>query len=139
MGGPERRISRRKLIGCIGCGAVLSLTAIVAFAALVAGGVFHMLRSTDPYQLGMTQLRHHEQALDALGTPIEEGWIPGGSIRINGPFGEAHLSIPVSGPKAKGTLYVEATKRAGEWQFQTLQLKLASGRRIDLLGSSPSR
>jgi len=137
MGALKQGISRRKLIGCIGCGAVLFLTAIAAFVALVVGGVFKVMRSTDPYQQAMSQLRQHPEAVAVLGVPIEEGWIPWGSVRVNGPFGEAHLSISVSGPKDKGTLYVEAVRRAGAWQFLALYLELASGRRIDLRDSSP--
>ena len=47
--------------------------------------------------------------------------------------GEANLSIPLSGPKGKATLYVEAKKSADVWLFQTMVVKIEkTGERIDL-------
>jgi Cytochrome oxidase complex assembly protein 1 len=47
--------------------------------------------------------------------------------------GEANPSIPLSGPKGKATLYVEAKKSADTWFFQTMVVKIErNGERIDL-------
>jgi hypothetical protein len=41
--------------------------------------------------------------------------------------------IPLSGPKGKATLYVEAMKSADIWVFQTMVVKIEkTGERIDL-------
>jgi hypothetical protein len=46
---------------------------------------------------------------------------------------QANLSIPLSGPKGKATLYVEAMKSADLWVFQTMVVKIEkTGERIDL-------
>ncbi|HVS04101.1 MAG TPA: cytochrome c oxidase assembly factor Coa1 family protein [Thermoanaerobaculia bacterium] len=53
-----------------------------------------------------------------------------------GAGGEASLAIPISGPEAAGTLYVEADKAAGRWRFSALQLAPRDGGpRIDLLAA----
>ena len=52
---------------------------------------------------------------------------------MNGGSGNADLTIPISGPKGKGTLYVVATKSAGEWTYSKLVVKIDStGETIDL-------
>ena len=69
----------------------------------------------------------------ALGTPIEEGWYLLGNTNVNGRSGDADLSIPVSGPKGKGTIYAVATKSGGEWSYSKLTVKIDStGEMIDL-------
>jgi hypothetical protein len=57
-----------------------------------------------------------------------------GNININGPSGNANLAIPLSGPKASATLYVVAEKRAGKWEYSTMEVAPeGQGERIDLL------
>lgn len=96
--------------------------------------VFGLMKEADVYGMALERARAHPEVVAALGTPIEEGWIPGGSININGPSGEASMSIPISGPNGAATIYLEARKSAGEWHFSTLVAEIESGgRRIDLL------
>jgi hypothetical protein len=56
--------------------------------------------------------------IEAIGSPISQTGIVSGNTNVNGPNGEANLSIPLSGPKGKATLYVEARKSA-DLDFQT--------------------
>ena len=57
-----------------------------------------------------------------------------GNINVNGPSGEAKIEIPIHGPKAKGTIYVEATKSAGKWNYSLMQVAVeGEDTRIDLL------
>ena len=48
--------------------------------------------------------------------------------------GEAELAIPIKGPDNSGTIYVVATKHAGKWTFESVEVQIR-GRleRIDLL------
>ncbi|MEP6907383.1 MAG: cytochrome c oxidase assembly factor Coa1 family protein [Pseudoxanthomonas sp.] len=112
--------------------AALALTLFAGFILLVVSAVFGMIKSSDAYQGAMRQLRSSPAAATALGAPIREGWFPMGNIKINGPSGEANLQIPVSGPKGKGDLFVEATKSAGAWHFHVLVLQ-AGHQRFDVL------
>src|SRR5437660_7473067 len=71
--------------------------------------------------------------IDAIGSPIVQTGIVSGNSNVNGPTGETNLSIPLSGPKGKATLYVEAKKSADIWLFQTMVVKIEkTGERIDL-------
>jgi hypothetical protein len=57
---------------------------------------------------------------------------PSGKTNVTGPSGEAELAISISGRKGKGTIYVIATKSAGEWQYSKLIVKTDNGETIDL-------
>lgn len=116
--------------------AALALALFAGLALLVVSAVFGMIKSSDAYQGAMQQLTASPAAATALGTPIRDGWFTMGNIAVNGPSGEANLQIPVSGPKGKGDLFVEATKSAGTWRFQVLVLQVG-GKRIDLLQETP--
>jgi len=47
-----------------------------------------------------------------------------GNTNINGASGEANLSIPISGPKGKGTIYVAAKKSLGRWNYSGLTVEI---------------
>jgi hypothetical protein len=57
---------------------------------------------------------------------------PSGKTNVTGLSGEAELAISISGRKGKGTIYVIATKSAGEWQYSKLIVKTDDGETIDL-------
>jgi hypothetical protein len=114
------------LVICIGC--------IVLLIIVIRGASSELIKSTDVCQQAMTELQANAQAVEALGTPIEIGVGVGGSYEVTGPSGSADLSIPVSGPEGSGTLYVVASKSAGTWRFEVLELAVEGvTERIDLL------
>jgi hypothetical protein len=44
------------------------------------------------------------------------------------------MTVPISGPKGKGTIYFVASKFAGKWTFSKLMVEIAkTGQRIDLI------
>ena len=71
--------------------------------------------------------------VEAIGTPIKEGMFVSGNTHVDGASGNADLSIPISGPKGKATIYAAATKFAGKWTYDKLVVQPASGDQIDLL------
>jgi hypothetical protein len=112
----------------------LGLSLFAAFVLLAVSALFGMMKSSDAYRLALQRVQASPAAAAALGAPIQEGWLVMGNIEVNGPSGAANLQIPVSGPAGEGDVFVEATKSAGAWNFQTLVLQLdADGKRIDLL------
>jgi hypothetical protein len=119
-------------VGCLIL--LLPVLALTSFLGAILAIVFGSIKSSDVYAGALERLRSSPAALEALGEPIEDGWLIGGHINVNGPSGAADISIPVHGPKAKGTLYAVASKSAGRWEYQTLELEV-EGRpeRIDLL------
>jgi len=104
-----------------------------AIAAFVIVVVFGALKQTDVYQTAVTRAKSNSQVMAALGQPISEGWFLSGNTNVNGGSGTADLTIPISGPKGKGTIYAVATKSAGEWNYSKLVVKIdRSGETIDL-------
>jgi len=117
------------VLGCSGA-IVIAVLAAVAIFSVVMGSI----KKSGAYQDAMEKLRATPAAVAALGEPIESGFFISGSVSVNGPSGEAELSIPVHGPQGKGTLYVEATKSAGRWEYDLLELVVAGQeQRIDIL------
>jgi hypothetical protein len=101
---------------------------------LFMSALFGMMKSSDAYQQALREAKSNPAVVQALGEPIEEGWLTMGDISVNGPTGEANLQIPISGPKGQGDIYLEATKSAGQWNYSTLLVRVdGSDQAIDLL------
>jgi hypothetical protein len=72
--------------------------------------------------------------IEALGSPINDGFLVSGNTNVNGASGESNLAIPISGPKGKGTIYVSANKSLGRWSYSGLVVEFGqTHERIDLL------
>jgi hypothetical protein len=113
-----------------GCFTLIVL--VVIFITCIVLFVFSVLKSTDVYKTALARAKNDQRVTAALGTPIRDGLVPLGSTKVNGPSGEANIAIPISGPKGKATIYAEATKSAGEWNFSKLAVKIDNGETIDL-------
>ncbi len=114
------------------------MVALVAgFVALIVMVVFGAMKSSDVYKTAVARAKSNPAVIEALGSPVQEGMFLSGKTNVDGASGEADLSIPVSGPKGSGTIYVVASKAAGQWNYTTLQVEVkGSGQRIDLLGET---
>jgi hypothetical protein len=114
---------------------------VVLFAGLMALmlGVFvGALKSSDAYEGALARTRSAPAVIAVLGTPIEAGYFVTGTIHVSGPTGLAELAIPVSGPRGRATVYVEAAKRLGDWHFDHLVVQVErTGARIDLAPGPP--
>ena len=116
----------------LGCLSMLVLFAV--FVGSIALIVFSAMKSNDVYKDALARAQAHPSVLEALGSPIKEGFLVSGNTNVNGPSGEANLSIPISGPKGKGTIYVAANKSLGRWNYSGLIVEIAkTHQRIDLL------
>jgi hypothetical protein len=117
----------------LGCLSTLGL--FIAFAAGIVFFVFGLMARSDVYAHALERARSNSSVVEALGEPIEPGWYLTGSIHVNGPSGNANIAIPISGSRGAGTVYAIATKHAGAWKYELLEVALASGgERIDLRG-----
>ncbi len=106
----------------------------VVFVGSIVLIVFSAVKSSDVYKDALARAKTHPAVIEALGSPVTEGLLLSGNTNVNGASGEANLSIPVSGPKGKGTVYVAATKSLGRWNYSGLVLEIArTHQRIDLL------
>ena len=106
----------------------------VVFVGSIVLIVFSAVKSSDVYKDGLARAKTHPAVIEALGSPVTEGLLLSGNTNVNGASGEANLSIPASGPKGKGTIYVAATKSLGRRNYSGLVLEIEkTHQRIDLL------
>ena len=111
---------------------MIAWLAVIGFIVAVFFSLAAAFKSSDVYKMALERLNTNPEAVRLLGTPIETGF-PTGNFSVNGPSGEASLSIPVEGPKAKGTVFIEATKAMDTWSFGHIQLQVEGHpERIDL-------
>lgn len=104
------------------------------FVTLVFSIVLGSLKSSDVYQASVAQAQNNAEVKAALGTPIEPGFWLAGNIKVSNSSGAADMTIPISGPQGKGTIYVIANKSAGKWNYSVMVCEIATtGARINLL------
>jgi hypothetical protein len=116
------------------------LAAVFVCGAVFVAGIFTLImgamRGSDVAREATARAQANAVVGQRLGTPISEGWIVGGSINVSPGAGDADLSVPISGPKGKGTVYVKAQKAGGEWTYSLMEAAIeGSSERIDLLAS----
>ena len=80
------------------------------------------MRSSYPYQLAVKRATESPAVAAKLGIPMHVGWLVSGNVNLNGPEGNASLSIPVSGPNGKGDIIVVGKKHGNHWNFETLEV-----------------
>jgi len=101
---------------------------VLLIFGLFAGGivyfVFKMIKQSDVYEDAVYTVSQNEACIEALGTPMEEGWFVSGSINITGSSGDADLTIPITGPYGEGTIFAVAEKKAGIWYYQLLEVEI---------------
>ncbi len=118
--------------GCL----TITILAVLFFTA-IALVIFGAIKSSDVYKTAVARAKTDPRVMAAIGTPVTEGWFVSGSTSVEGGSGKSDLSIPIRGPKGQATIYVVATKSAGEWHYSQLVVKItATGQTIDLLRQS---
>jgi len=123
------------LLGCLG---------LVLAAVVLTGGIaaiaFLGIRWTDVYEEAVKTAVSDPDVIAALGEPVKAGSLASGSVRVSGDSGEADLSIPLAGSRAKGTLHVIAHRRDGRWEFERLEVEVEGAEEtIDLLDPNRGR
>jgi hypothetical protein len=131
---PRRSWWGRNWIWVVPIGCLVVVLVGGGLATLIVTIVLWSFKSSPPYEQSLEIVRSHPQARTGLGDAIEPGFLVAGSIRVNGPSGQADFAYSVTGTQGEGTVYVVAHKKMGLWQITNLQLAVQdSGKRIDLL------
>jgi hypothetical protein len=130
---PRRNWFGRNWKWLLPSGCLFLFLLVVGFAAGIFFLVVGVMKESGAYKIAVTRARENPAVIEALGTPITEGWLPSGSAHSVGPGGDANLAIPIRGPKGKATIYVAAMEVVGIWQFNRLEVEIESThQRIDL-------
>jgi hypothetical protein len=148
--GPFKRTRRRWAIA----GLIVSIILIAGIVSIAPGLIesykimslgTSLILDHPAYKLGVAGLQNSPLATNVLGTPVAprssgklslhtENTSDRNNVTLSS---TATLSFPVSGPKASGTAFVEATKKNDVWSLTRLYLKLDHGdREIDIVGSA---
>jgi len=113
---------------------VFWLFSVVVFLVLLVAFVEYEIRSSQVYQASVAEARVSAEVKEILGQPIDGGWFNSGEIsQSSNGTGHASLTIPLSGPKGKGVLKVEAGRQSGRWRFSMLQFSTGNAPGVDLL------
>ncbi len=125
------------LIAAGGCLSLLVVggLCIAGIVTLVMGAI----KNTVVYAEAFKRMQNSPQVQEALGTPIEAGWLFQGSVNYKNGAGTADMNVPVSGPKGEATLVAKAAKQSSEaWQYSVLEVRVSGGSSIDLRDSAQS-
>jgi len=116
-------------------GCVTIFLLCILFVAGIVGVVFASLRNSEVVRQSIAQAERNPEVALTLGTPLKAGMLVSGNISLNGSSGNADVSIPVSGPRGKGTIYCVARKSAGQWTYDKLEVELPGhSERVRLAG-----
>lgn len=106
---------QKRVVGILAVASVGLLFVVPLFFGITA-----MMKSSGAYKLTMSTAQASPCVVSSLGSPLEPGWLMTGGIEESDAEGSANLSIPVSGPKGKGSLDVQAEKVGGNWRINSL-------------------
>src|SRR5437667_5101741 len=98
--------------------------------------VFSAVKSSDIYKDALARAKTHPAVIEALGSPVTEGFLLSGNTNVNGASGEANLSIPVSGPKGKRNNLRSGNKVA--WPVELFRSCLGNRTNASTNRSSPT-
>jgi hypothetical protein len=108
---------------------------MVCFGLGIFALIMSWMRSSDVALEAVARAQANPAVAQRLGGRVEEGWLTSGSINVGtGGSGDANLTVPISGPKGNGAVYVTARRIAGVWNYSEMIAGIEStGEKIDLL------
>jgi len=109
--------SRKWIIAVVLFSVVVPIVMTVGILGLVFGGLYFGSKSTEEFKCAMTEINTNKEAIELLGTPIEDGYFVMPNIEISGPIRRVNFSVPVSGPKGSGSLQVISFRDGFNSQF----------------------
>jgi hypothetical protein len=126
----------QKSSGClkyslIGCG--IAVIILVILAVVLIAVVFGAVKSTSAYKGALSRAQHDPRVIAVLGSPVHDGFIVTGNVSVKNYSGTADFTFPISGPKGKAPLHVEAVLDENGWHYSVLTLQPNNGPPIDLL------
>lgn len=104
-------------------GCLLVIVLLGAFVAIIFTVVEGSFRKSAVYKEALARAERDPQVASRIGVPLWPSRVLQGEIHVSGSSGTAHMTIPVTGPRGKATIYLDARKAAGTWEFLTLQVQ----------------
>ena len=133
---PQKSWIKRHPAWVIAISVALVIATFIAAIFFLVETIFH---NSEVFHLAVSTAEANPAIIQTLGTPMETGRFVSGNIAVSNAEGNAELSIPISGRRGHGTIYVEARKSDGTWHMNVLQFFANESQTpIDLLSAAPS-
>jgi hypothetical protein len=114
-----------------GCFTIIVIT-VIAIGSIFYG-VANAIEGSQAYTYALEKINKDEDLINALGSPIiKDGMVSGSWNNTNGQK-SANMTIPISGPKGKGTLFVEATGEDDDWTYQVIRVEIDDSETFDII------
>ena len=120
----------------VGC--VVPMLCCLSFAGATYFGVSKVITASGPFTDAITRANGNADVQATLGTPLTPGLGVSGSLNETNGSGSANFTVPLEGPKGKGTLRVEGRGRGGQWTYSVMEIE-AGGKIINLLEGGGGR
>ena len=115
-------------------GGCLSLIVIfVVFLGSLFYGISNAFEGSEPHVYALELVNENETLVGIMGTPIEKDGIGQSSFNWNNGNKTSNLVIPIAGPKAKATLYVDARGTDDAWIYDRIEVIVPENEPINLL------
>ena len=101
----------------------LIIGAIILFSSIYLG-ITSIMEDSEPYEYAFELINKDEQLLEVLGSPIQKNSTVQGNINWNNGNKSAKMIIPISGSKASGKLYIDATGQGDEWNYHEIRVEV---------------
>lgn len=114
---------------------------IIIIAAIAIGGLIYKvsnsIKESEPYSNAFSLAEENTSVIKYLGEPLETDGIGNTSYKYSNGDTSASLTIPISGPKGKGKIFVNGNKIDDEWQYDELYVLIKNTEtKIDLLDTT---
>ncbi|MEP5338932.1 MAG: cytochrome c oxidase assembly factor Coa1 family protein [Algibacter sp.] len=104
------------------------LTLIILFVIGIGAAVFGITKAvsgSEPYEYAYEKAIQNEYVIEALGTPIEKGFVgSNSSYSLNNGESRVSLTIPINGSLNDAFIYVEGIKENDEWVYTKLYVDI---------------
>jgi hypothetical protein len=119
-------------------GCLIVILLICAFVAVLFTVINVSFRKSIVYQHALARAGRNQEVIRRIGEPLQPGRIIQGQINASGSTGTANIKIPITGPRGKATIVLDARKVDGAWVFRTLRVQFGGQLdTVDLLASTP--
>lgn len=132
-----------KIFAILGCGCLgLVIVCGGGCGAFMYYGL-QQLKKTKPWTDAVAKANGNAEVTAELGSPVESGWMMQGAYNVQqtggAETGNVDVTIPLGGPKGKGSVHVVGKSTTGQWDYTTMEVTTDSGKKIDLLkGTKPN-
>lgn len=101
---------------------IIGVAGVAVILVAIGSLVFTLLKRSEPAQYALQRASVHPAAVARTGVPLEVGWVVTGSLKYSGSGGAVRLSLPVRGPKGRGTVTIRGERANGRWTYSVLRL-----------------